>query len=60
MDANNRLIPIVDDDQGEGFRDPITSQELVELYSSLLRESHKKLEKFDLIGHLLKKQEQEK
>ena len=29
MDANNNIIPIVEDDQGEGFKDPLDQDELI-------------------------------
>lgn len=31
MDADNRIIPLVDDDQGEGVKDPLTLDDLLEL-----------------------------
>ena len=35
MDADGRIIPIVDDDQGEGFKDPLDVDDLVELYKEV-------------------------
>ena len=31
MDADSRVIPYVDDDQGEGVKDPLTMDDLLEL-----------------------------
>lgn len=31
MDADNRIIPYVDDDQGEGVKDPLTMDDLLDL-----------------------------
>ena len=34
MDADNRIIPLVDDDQGEGVKDPLTFAELIDMQMS--------------------------
>ncbi len=31
MDADNRIIPLVEDDQGEGVKDPLTMDDLLDL-----------------------------
>ena len=31
MDADSRIIPYVDDDQGEGVRDPLTMDDLLDI-----------------------------
>lgn len=31
MDADSRIIPYVDDDQGEGVKDPLTIDDLLDL-----------------------------
>ena len=47
MDANNRLIPIVEDDQGEGVKDPLVSpsDELIDLYKEMNKEYEKRAQK---------------
>lgn len=35
MDANERYIPIVEDDQGEGFKDPVEFEELSDFQKKL-------------------------
>lgn len=40
MDADNRIIPIVEDDQGEGFKDPLDKHDLEKM-----SEFEKKIEK---------------
>lgn len=32
MDADLRIIPIVEDDQGEGIKDPLTMDDIAEIY----------------------------
>lgn len=38
MDANDRLIPIVEDDQGEGIKDPMTMDDIIHELHKVQRE----------------------
>jgi len=55
MDADNRIIPLVDDDQGEGVKDPLDLDDVMDLYSETLQEHRgelfKHLEKQDPKKH---------
>ena len=50
MDADNRIIPLVDDDQGEGVKDPLDLDDIMDHYSETLQEH-----RGDLFKHLVKK-----
>lgn len=50
MDADNRIIPLVEDDQGEGVKDPLELDDIMDLYSETLEESRE-----ELFKHLVKK-----
>ncbi len=51
MDADNRIIPLVDDDQGEGVKDPLTLDDILDLqFNETLQEHRKDLFK-KLIGN---------
>lgn len=43
MDADGRIIPIVEDDQGEGYKDPLTLDDIMDLYSETLQEHREEL-----------------
>jgi len=46
MDADNRIIPLVGDDQGEGFKDPInTLEDIPEHLRKAYKDSLRKAEK---------------
>ena len=42
MDADNRIIPLVDDDQGEGVKDPLTMDDILQLQCDATLEEHRK------------------
>ncbi len=47
MDADHNIIPIVDDDQGEGFKDPINDlEELQKAYKKSSKEHASKQQAF--------------
>jgi len=41
MDADGRIIPIVEDDQGEGFKDLLDPDDLKEIYRKSLIKADK-------------------
>jgi hypothetical protein len=45
MDADNRFIPVVEDDQGEGYKDLLDFDEWPEEVKKAYRQSLKKQEK---------------
>lgn len=51
MDADGRIIPLVDDDQGEGVKDPLTLDDLLDLEFNPEAIEHKQ----ELFKHLVKK-----
>ncbi len=59
MDADGRIIPYVDDDQGEGVKDPLTMDDLLQLeFDPDYQESKKELFKH-LTGKEFKKNKPE-
>ncbi len=42
MDADGRIIPIVEDDQGEGFKDPLTLDDILQLQFNETIQEHQK------------------
>jgi hypothetical protein len=50
MDAEKRIIPIVEDDQGEGFKDPLDEYDLERL-SDLEKRLKKEAERFAQMQH---------
>ena len=54
MDADGRIIPIVEDDQGEGFKDPLTMDDIMDLYGETLQEHREDL--YKPLKHLVKKE----
>ena len=59
MDSNGRVIPYVDDDQGEGVKDPLTMDDLLNLeFNPDAMESKRELFKH-LIGKEFKKNQPE-
>ena len=55
MDADRRIIPLVDDDQGEGVRDPLTMDDILDLEFDATREEHRKELFKNLIGDVFDK-----
>ena len=41
MDADRNIIPLVDDDQGEGVKDPLTIDDLLQLDFDIYNQKHR-------------------
>ena len=41
MDANGRIIPMVEDDQGEGVKDPLTIDDIIRMGREDAKNFHK-------------------
>jgi len=54
-DADNRIIPLVDDDQGEGVKDPLTLDDILQLQFDERLEEHRKDMFKMMIGNEFKK-----
>lgn len=54
MDADGRIIPIVEDDQGEGYKDPLELDDIMDLYSETLEEHREEL--YAPLKHLVKEE----
>jgi len=58
-DADNRIIPLVDDDQGEGVKDPLTMDDILQLQCDETLEEHRKDMFKKLIGDEFNKNQPE-